>query len=230
MTERTEGQEHDVDLAASIARRGSASAGLRSWLTSSAVDEDLSYGQIVIVVAKWVLVFAGMVLVLWAPAPISELRIQILVLLLLAVENFYHHAQLLKRRAVPDSVAYIASGADIAVVSILVAMQGGFDSHLYIFYFPALIALSVVFRTEITALFTTAAVGLYTAICMADFMAGPISSDDVQVMLARIGMMVGLVTCGALSYRLEARRRTTGTAARTAPAEFGPNPSLFANL
>jgi hypothetical protein len=183
----------------------------------------------VIVVAKWVLVFAGILLVLWAPAPITQLRVQILVLLLLAVENFYHHAQLLKRRPVPDVVAYIASGADLAVVTILVSLQGGFDSNLYIFYFPALIALSVVFRTAITARFTAATIGLYTLICLVDFSDGTVTNNDFQIMLARIGMMAGLVTCGALSYRLEARRRTTGTAANPAPVDLQRTPSLLAS-
>jgi hypothetical protein len=220
---------HDVDLAQSIVRGKSVSSGLRSWLTSSAVNEDLSHGQIVIVMAKWVLVFAGMLLVLWAPAPIGQLRVQILVLVLIAVENFYHHAQILKRRPVPDAIAYIASGADLAVVTILVMLQGGFDSNLYIFYFPALIALSVVFRTEVTALFTAVTVSLYTAICLVDFVDGTATGNDFQVMLARIGMMVALVTCGALSYRLEARRRTTGTAANTPPANLPKTSSLLAS-
>ena len=222
-------REYDVDLAESIVRRGHARSGLRSWLTSSEVNEDLSHGQIVIVIAKWVLVFAGIVLVLWAPAPISQLRVQILILLLIAVQNFYHHAQLLKRRPVPDAVAYIASGADIAVVTVLVMLQGGFDSNLYIFYFPALIALSVVFRTEITTLFTAVTVSLYGAICLLDLIDEPLASDDIQVMLGRLMMMVALVTCGALSYRLEARRCTTGTAARPAPSDFLHEPSRMAN-
>ena len=61
-------------------------------------SEDLAQGQIVIVSARWILVIAGLVLTLWAPDKIGTLRIQLMVLLILAVANFYLHAQLLMRK------------------------------------------------------------------------------------------------------------------------------------
>ncbi|MDQ2996300.1 MAG: hypothetical protein M3R61_04500, partial [Chloroflexota bacterium] len=55
-------------------------------------------GQSVIVVARWVLVLSGLVLALWNPGAIGEIRLHVLALLLLAVGNFYLHAQLLMHR------------------------------------------------------------------------------------------------------------------------------------
>lgn len=184
----------------------------RTWF-SPTVSDDLPQGQIVIVVAKWILVLAGMVLTLLAPAPIKELRIEILVLLLIAVENFYHHAQLLKRRPVPTAVASIASAADLAVVTILVMIQGGFDSGLYIFYFPALVALSLVFRLEVTTLMTGATVTIYGLICVADSFSGALTAQEGQMLLARVAVMIALPAAGAIFSHLEERRRLTGTAA-----------------
>src|SRR5919109_3024289 len=94
--------------------------------TLSASADDLAQGQIVVVVARWILVLAGLVLALWNPAPIGELRAQVAAVLLLAVANFYLHAQLLRRRPVIDAVAYAASAADLAVITFLVVLQGGF--------------------------------------------------------------------------------------------------------
>lgn len=183
----------------------------RSLLASLSVSHDLSHGQIVIVIAKWVLVCAGLFLVLWAPAEIGQLRVQILVLLLLAVENFYHHAQLLKRRAVPDLVVYVASAADLVVVTVLVLIQGGFDSNLYIFYFPALVALSVVFQPKVTAFFTASLMGIYASIGLGTLFVSGASDQDAHVLISRLAMMAAVATCGALSYRLEERRHLTGS-------------------
>ncbi len=194
-------------------RRAAQRPPKRSALASLATSQDHSHGQIVIVIAKWVLVCAGLLLVLWSPAEIGQLRVQILVLLLLAVENFYHHAQLLKRRAVSDLVAYVASAADIVVVTVLVLLQGGFDSNLYIFYFPALVALSVVFQPKVTALFTMSLMGVYATIGLGTIAGSGASDQDARVLISRLAMMAAVATCGALSYRLEERRRRTGSAA-----------------
>ena len=83
---------------------------------------------------------AGLLLAFWNPGAVNELRVQILVILVLAVANFYLHAQLLRRRPAIDSVVYAASAADIAVITTLVVSQGGFISNLFIFYFLAFLA------------------------------------------------------------------------------------------
>src|SRR5262245_58241982 len=83
-------------------------------------------GQLVIVVARWILVLAGLMLAAWNPAKVGDLRLQLLVLLALAVANFFLHAQLLMRRPVQDVVVYAASAADVTVITTLVLSQHGF--------------------------------------------------------------------------------------------------------
>src|SRR5215212_11525893 len=78
----------------------------RSKARNSEVTAD---GQSVIVVARWVLVLSGLVLALWNPGAIGEIRLQVLALLLLAVGNFYLHAQLLMHRPAINAIAYAAS-------------------------------------------------------------------------------------------------------------------------
>jgi hypothetical protein len=208
-----EGQATSVPAGETAEPRRAGQGSLKpSLLASLAVTQNLSHGQVVIVIAKWVLVCAGLLLVLWSPAEIGQLRVQILVLLLLAVQNFYHHAQLLKRRAVPDLVAYVASAADLIVVTVLVLIQGGFDSNLYIFYFPALVALSVVFQPKVTAFFTASLMGIYATISLGTIAGSGASDQDAHVLISRLAMMAAVATCGALSYRLEERRRLTGSA------------------
>lgn len=178
---------------------------IQAWLRSSGSSEHVAQGQFVIVAARWVLVLAGLVLTLWLPAGIGELRLQIVVLLLLAVVNFYLHAQLLMNRPTADSLAYIASAADIVVITLLVA-QGGAGSSLYIFYLPALVAISVAFPTEVVFTYAAVAMLFYASIFLYDLDMAP-SSTEAQTLVARLLMFAALAVCGNLYWRIERGRR-----------------------
>ena len=175
-------------------------------LSKKEASEDLKFGQVVIISARWILVAAGLVLALWLDDPadqsVGDLQIQIALILGLAMANFYLHAQLLMRKPVLEPVAYFASAADIAVISLMVAAMGGFESNLYVFYFPALLALSVSFRTEATFAFTGAAVVAYGLIALVT-----VGSGDVEFIMTRLLMLVAVGVCGNAYWRIERDRR-----------------------
>jgi len=173
----------------------------------SDLEEDLAYGLDVIVKAKWALVVAVLVLMLWAPGPIGQLRVQILAWLLVAVQTFYLHAQLLKRRRVPEALVYAASAVDLIVVTALIMFQGGFDSNLYIFYFPAIVAYSVAFRPETTLVFTGATLLTYATVCLGDFGSEGVTDADLQSLLTRLIALAAVSFCGAFYWHLEQERR-----------------------
>ena len=60
--------------------------------------EELRYGQIVIVTARWALVLMGLLLLIWRPGDLRGFTIGILVVLALAVVNFFLHVQILRDR------------------------------------------------------------------------------------------------------------------------------------
>jgi hypothetical protein len=173
----------------------------------SDLEEDLAYGLDVIVKAKWALVVAVLLLMLWAPGPIGQLRVQILAWLLVAVQTFYLHAQLLKRKRVPEALVYAASAVDLIVVSALILLQGGFDSNLYIFYFPAIVAFSVAFRPETTVVFAFATLLSYACICLGDFGSEGVTDHDLQTLLTRLIALAAVAFCGALYWKIEQDRR-----------------------
>ena len=74
------------------------------------------------------------------------------------------------------------------------------------FYFPAILALSVAFRTEFTLAFASAAVAVYGMISLATF-----GGDDGQALIARLLMLVAVAVCGNVYWRTERdRRRAAG--------------------
>ena len=96
------------------------------------LTQSMAEGQIVIICARWLLVLAALLLTLWSPGPdaLADIRLRVPVLLLLAVANFYLHAQVLMRRPVAANIIYAASVADIIVITLLLLAQGSFASPL----------------------------------------------------------------------------------------------------
>ena len=170
------------------------------------VAEELRHGQIVIIVARWILVAAGLLMAMWNTPPegIGHLRLQIVFILAIAGLNFYLHSQLLRGRPTIIPAVYAASAADIAVISILVGTQGGADSNLYVFYFPALLALSVAFPTRITAVFAIVTLVVYGLISA---FVGMDSSADAAAVTTRLVLLAGVAFCGNAYWRIERNRR-----------------------
>ena len=121
------------------------------------------------------------------------------------------------RRPVRAPVVLAASAADIAVISLIVIAQGGFESNLYVFYFPAILALSVAFRTEVTLAFTGAVVAVYGLIALVTF-----GGDPGQVLVTRLLMLAGVAVCGNAYWRIERDRRRDGVEVRQAVREKVP--------
>jgi hypothetical protein len=106
------------------------------------------------------------------------------------------------RRPVLAPVVYVASAADIAVISLIVIAGGGLFSNAYVFYFPAILVMSVAFRTPVTFAFAGSAIALYRLISMADVVG--IEGADLAT---RMIMLAGVAVCGNVYWRVERDRR-----------------------
>ena len=164
--------------------------------------EDLAYGQMVIITARWMLVGSGFILALWNPDAIGELRVQIGLILALAGANFFLHSQVLMKRPVLAPVVYAASAADIVVISLIVIAAGGFETGLFVFYFPAILALSVAFHPRVTAVFAGTAILVYGLIG-----AATLSGAGGEVLVTRLIMLAAVAVCGSIYWQVERSRR-----------------------
>ncbi|MCE2457678.1 MAG: hypothetical protein J4G14_07660 [Dehalococcoidia bacterium] len=166
-------------------------------------DRDLMDGQGILVIARWILVGAGLLLALWNPEALGELKVEIGLILTLAVANFFLHVQMLREQPPLKWVAYLASGADIVAITAIVVVSGGADSGLYTFYFPALIAIAVAFPVGASLVLSAGAIGLY-GLVLSTGMGG---SDD-PLLVVRLVMMVAVVACGIVYRSIERERRS----------------------
>jgi hypothetical protein len=164
-------------------------------------EADLTYGQPVIVAVRWIMIVSALILAIWNVTSMSDLRLQIIAILLLAVTNFYLQAQLLMKKPISPHIVYAASAVDIAMITILVMFQGGYSSSIYVFYLPAIAAFAVAFPRGLTAVYTAVVILLYGLICVAT------GYGNTDVIISRMLMIIAVAFCGTLYLQLEHRRR-----------------------
>ncbi|HYL08477.1 MAG TPA: hypothetical protein VEU76_08000 [Candidatus Udaeobacter sp.] len=175
--------------------------GLQSF-AGTVRSEDLAYGQTVLVWARWILIGTGLLLSFWSPTDLLTLQVQLAAIITLAFGNFYLHVQLLRGHPALDNVVYAASLADIAVVTALVIVQGGYSSPVFIFYSAAVVGISVAFPTWLTAAYTTLVVGMYGLVALSTA-----TTDELPAVFTRLLMIAAIAVCGNIFARHESRRR-----------------------
>jgi hypothetical protein len=168
--------------------------------------DDLKYGQIVIVNARWLLVVAGFIFILYRPQSMNELILGILGVLAIAVINFYLHTRILKKESVPENWVYLASGMDLVVISLLNYVQGGLGSKAFPFYYAAILCFSLVFETRITSILTGGALVFYTLICLNSNPPMQFKGDE-QILIARLLTLAGVAFVANRYRHVEQDRR-----------------------
>jgi hypothetical protein len=168
----------------------------------------LAEGQMVIIIARFVLVLACLFLILMDAKSAKSVsfnvtRFEIMVVLALAVSNFFLVAQILTKRKTIDVILYGMSLADLAVISIVIIVQGGFNSGVYTFYFPAMLAFALAFPMLELYLFLGGTVCLYSFICLFTLN----NVDDIQTLLVRVLMLVAVAVCANHFANIERNRR-----------------------
>jgi hypothetical protein len=184
-------------------------------LMRAVLPTELARGQTVIVFARWLLVLVGLLVAIWNPDALPLLRVEIGVILLVAIANFVMHAQLLRHQPTIEGVAYAASLGDLLVISLLCGVQGGFHSNLFVFYFPAVLAIGVAFPTRQAAGLSCIAVCLAL---MVGFIGAP---NDLDLVLRGLGIAT-VAVIGNAYWRLHRSRipRQGSTAAQEAAQDL----------
>jgi hypothetical protein len=196
-------------------REAQPAKGLSSFI-GTVRSEDLAHGQTVLVWARWILIGTGLVLSFWSPTDLHILQVQLAAIIALAFGNFYLHVQLLRGHPAIDNVVYAASVGDLVVVTSLVLVQQGYPSPVFVFYFAAVVGISVAFPTVLTAGYTAIVIGVYGVICLATAPA-----DEYPAVFTRLLMVAAIAVCGNLFARSESHRRVEAIRAHEESLEEG---------
>jgi hypothetical protein len=160
---------------------------------------DVYGGTSVIIAARWLLVAAGLLFVLYRPQSTTELTAGVLSILGIAVTNFWLQMRPLRNQPIEPSWAQWASAADLAVISGLLLTQGDPSGKTFAFYFPAIVAYSLVFPAHVTGILTLGVVSFVSWISIA-------GSGGGMMFVARIMTLAAMAFIGRRYQRVEAVR------------------------
>jgi len=176
--------------------------------------EDIFFGQVVMIWARWFLIAAGTIFFLWTAQKSTQLALGVLPIVALMVLNFYLHGRYLLER--PSNVLQItmASTIDIVLVSAIVlvwhsslaAPLTGLASPFFVFYYPVLLAFAFVMPRRLSLIFTVSIAAVYTAICLPDLT----SITSVKVLVLRLATLAAMGGIGTFYWRIQRSRRHAG--------------------
>ncbi len=165
----------------------------------------LSAGQIVIVCARWLLIVTGFIVTLWSPqqSDLDTVRVVLLCLFALAIGNFFVHAQILKKHPLEPSLLYLASAVDLGIITLIVWKTGGLGSSSFVYYYPALLALALVFPLRMVGYFVVGLMAVYSVVSLPAHYA----EADLQILMARLISLLAVGVVGYIYQDIERRRR-----------------------
>ncbi|HEV2140671.1 MAG TPA: hypothetical protein VGT01_05715 [Candidatus Dormibacteraeota bacterium] len=177
--------------------------------TKQAEQEDLFFGQSVILWARWSVIVAGIVLVLWTSTNVALLTQTMPFFLVLMAVNFFLHGRYVMGSPLNRTAVTVASAVDlILITAIIVLWPGthGLHNQFFVLYFPVVFAFALVFTRKIEAAYTVLAIALYVGACL---LTGTVPFDlgsDDKVLVMRVIVIAAMGFLGNYYFRIQRDR------------------------
>ena len=187
-----------------------------------AAAEDIFFGQTVILWARWSVIVAGIVLVLWTSGTVEQLTRTIPFFLALMAMNFFLHGRFVMGSPLNRTVVIASSIVDLVMISAIVGLwpggQDGLKSPFFVLYYPVVFAFALVLPRMIEAAYTAFAILVYTAVC---FFTGTMSlgngAEDYKQLVMRLIVMAAMGFLGNYYFRIQRDRLRRATAGGPSP-------------
>jgi hypothetical protein len=174
--------------------------------------EDLFFGQVATIVARWFLIAAGVILVLWSATNISEIPIPIALMVVLTAMNFYLHGRYLVERPVKALIVYATSGIDLLIVTAMMAAWTawgvGIHNPFFVLLYPTILAFGLVFPPRITVVYSTLTIAAYFLVVLAQTGTGVLLDVGAQrELFQRVVTLAGTAGLATFFWRTQRRHR-----------------------
>ena len=176
--------------------------------------EDIYFGQLVMIWARWFLIAAGVILALWNVDDSGEAVLAIVPVVGLVGLNFYLHGRYLAQRPANPLLITLASLMDIGVITVVVVAwsgQTGLVSPFFTLYYPVLLAFAFVMPARSTAVYTVATLAAYVGavlivqLVMLD--SAFLDVDEMKRLVVRLITLASMGGLGAYYWRIQRSRR-----------------------
>lgn len=188
---------------------------------SQEAAEDIFFGQLVIIVARWFLIVAAAILILWNAASAAELILGIAPVILLIAMNFYLHGRYIVERPANQALIMLASLLDLVAITALVLIYDpagiGFESQLFVLYYPVLLAFAFVFPRGATLFYMLVTLAAYT---LATWVRDPLLVADsarLEILVQRLTTLAAVGLLGTYYWRIQRDRRRAAAGSAAMP-------------
>ncbi len=172
--------------------------------------EDIYFGQVVANWARWSIIGAALMLVLWTSGDTLRLILGVLPIVGLMVVNFYLHGRYLANRPANGLLVAVASAIDIALITGLILLwpsNSAVGSGLFVLYFPALVAFAFIMRPRLSIGFTACVLGIYALAVVTSDPGILASMEAIETLVARLITLAAAGILAAYFWRVQRRRR-----------------------
>lgn len=188
-------------------------------------SEDVFFGQVVLVWARWFLIAAGAVVVLTGLNDQAALITGTIPIVLLMFMNLYLHGRYLMEKPVGVPLIVLTSMMDLVIITLLVffwpmvGAEGHISNQFFIFYYPMVLGFGFVMPRRIEIAYTVAAIVLYAA-AMAPFLgvhetlSGAVAFQvNLKTLLFRLIVLGAMGGLGNYYWRIQRARRRDAVSA-----------------
>ena len=173
--------------------------------------QDVFYGQIVFIWARWIVIFSTLFLVLRNAQNVADIQIPMIPLGLLIVANFYLHGRFVMRQPANPILLTIATTIDFIFITLVIVLgaggETGIDNPFFVLYFPVMLAYSLVFPRRRTLVMAILLIVVYFLICLLLPPRISIADGDEKVLAVRIVMLLVTALLGTMYWRIQRMRR-----------------------
>lgn len=172
--------------------------------------EDLYFGQIVAIWARWFVIAGAALLALWAAPDERTLAASTVLVVVLMLLNFFLHARQVAGQPANAALVTIASLVDLALITaMVVSWPGGAsaDSRYVVFYYPVVFAFALVFRPRLAIPYTLLALLIYTIAGFALEGGALLGAEQFEPFLMRLITLASMGALGTYYWRIQRRRR-----------------------
>jgi hypothetical protein len=173
--------------------------------------EDVFFGQSVILWARWSVILAGAVLVLWTSTTVAQLTRTFPFFLVLMAMNFFLHGRYVMGSPLNRTVVVAASVADLVLITGIVAFWPGavgLNNEFFVLYYPVVFAFALVFPRAIEAGYTVLAIVAYATTCFV-FSGSALFADgavNLKTLMMRVIVMAAMGFLGNYYFRIQRDR------------------------
>ncbi len=170
-------------------------------------DETL-HAATVTVWIRWLFWVGAVIELVYRPAFTSSKYVPFMLMHLpLVTLNGYVHYRLISRRRVTWRHLLLLSAMDIALITASVVVDGGFDTFLFLPYYPALAAFAAVFTSAVLNLiWTTVTASMYVGVSLTVGSGVAFDGINEKMLLSRVIAMFGVVLAVNLITRFQRLR------------------------